>query len=199
VNASDYYFSAQSGTAIRYGLGAIKGVGAAALEGIIKEREHHGPYQDLFEFCRRIDLRKINRRVLEALIRAGAFDFFKTNRATLEVSLEAALALAEQYSRNTFLGQNDLFGLDLVREDDQAGNYTEVEEWSEERRLALEKETLGLYLSGHPIDRYERELRQIAPRRIAELIDQASSRQSPDQRVVIAGLIGSVRTNKARQ
>jgi DNA polymerase-3 subunit alpha len=199
VNASDYYFSAQSGTAIRYGLGAIKGVGAAAVEGIIKEREHHGPYQDLFEFCRRIDLRKINRRVLEALIRAGALDFFKTNRATLEVSLEAALALAEQYSRNTFLGQNDLFGLDLVREDDQAGNYTEVEEWSEERRLALEKETLGLYLSGHPIDRYERELRQIAPRRIAELIDQAISRQSPDQRVVIAGLIGSVRTNKARQ
>jgi DNA polymerase-3 subunit alpha len=199
VNASDYHFSAQGETAIRYGLGAIKGVGAAALEGIIKEREQHGSYQDLFEFCRRIDLRKINRRVLEALIRAGALDALQANRATLEISLEAALALAEQHSRNAFLGQNDLFGLDFALEDGQGGNYTEVEEWSEERRLALEKETLGLYLSGHPIDCYEQELRQIAPRRIAELIDQASSGQSRNQRVIIAGLIGSIRTSKARQ
>jgi DNA polymerase-3 subunit alpha len=199
VNASDYHFSAQCEIAIRYGLGAIKGVGAAALEGIIKEREHHGPYQDLFEFCRRIDLRKISRRVLEALIRAGALDPLQANRATLEASLEAALALAEQHSRNAFLGQNDLFGLDLVPEDDQAGNYTEAKEWSEARRLALEKETLGLYLSGHPIDHHEQELRQIAPRRIAEIINQASSGQSHNQRVIIAGLIESIRTNKARQ
>jgi DNA polymerase-3 subunit alpha len=126
-------------------------------------------------------------------------DLLQANRATLEVSLEAALALAEQHSRNAFLGQNDLFGLDLVPEDNQTGNYTEVEEWSEERRLALEKETLGLYLSGHPIDHHEQELRQIAPLRIAEIIGQASSGQSRNQRVIIAGLIGSIRTNKARQ
>ncbi|QBQ54894.1 DNA polymerase III subunit alpha [Nitrosococcus wardiae] len=199
VNVSDYRFSAQGENAIRYGLGAIKGVGASALEGIIKEREQHGPYQDLFKFCRRIDLRKINRRVLEALNRSGALDPLGANRATLEVSLETALALAEQHSRNTSLGQNDLFGLDCVLEDGQAGNYTETQEWDEEQRLALEKETLGLYLSGHPIDRYEQELRQIAPRRLAELIGQANNHQNYNQRVVIAGLIGSLRTNKARQ
>lgn len=199
VNVSDYRFSAQGKNAIRYGLGAIKGVGAAALEGIIKEREQHGPYQDLFEFCRRIDLRKINRRVLEALNRSGALDPLGANRATLEASLETALALAEQHSRNTSLGQNDLFGLDCVLEGSQAGNYTEAQEWDEEQRLALEKETLGLYLSGHPIDRYEQELRQIAPRRLAELVSQASNRQNYNQRVIIAGLINSVRTSKARQ
>ncbi|ABA57359.1 DNA polymerase III, alpha subunit [Nitrosococcus oceani ATCC 19707] len=199
VNASNYSFSAQGETAIRYGLGAIKGVGAAALEGIIKVRERHGPYQDLFEFCRRIDLRKVSRRVLEALIRAGALDSLGVERATLEASLETALALAEQHCRNASLGQNDLFGLDLVSEEGEAGNYVEVREWDKEQRLALEKETLGLYLSGHPIDCYKQELKQIAPCRIVELIDRANNRQSRNQQIVIAGLVGSVRTNKARQ
>src|SRR5699024_1009521 len=134
INASDYHFSAQGERTIRYGLGAIKGVGAAALEGILQERAQHGAYQDLFEFCRRIDLRKVDRRVLEALIRAGALDPLKANRATLAVSLESALALAEQHSHNDFLGQNDLFGLG----GDRAGEYTEVERWSEEQRLAFE-------------------------------------------------------------
>lgn len=198
VNASDYRFSAQGSASIRYGLGAIKGVGAAALEGVMEERDRRGPYQDLFEFCRRIDLRKINRRVLEALIRAGALDPLGANRATLEASLGTALALAEQCSRNTSSGQNDLFGLERVSEDSQAGSYTKVNEWDEARRLALEKEALGLYLSGHPLHRYEQELRQIAPRRFAELCSlQASSQQAREQRVIIAGLIVAVRTNKA--
>lgn len=199
VNVSDYRFTAQGERAIRYGLGAIKGVGAAALEGCIKERVQHGPYQDLFEFCHRIDLRKINRRVLEALVRAGALDSLGANRATLEASLETALALAEQRSRNDSLGQNDLFGLDLASAGHQGGSYIDTEDWDEERRLALEKETLGLYLSGHPIDGYEQQLRQIAPRRIIEFIEQASHRQNYHQQVVVAGLVGTVRTSKARQ
>ncbi len=200
VNASNYRFSAQGEATIRYGLGAIKGVGAAALEGMIRERERHGPYQDLFEFCRRIDLQKANRRVLESLIRAGALDSLGSNRATLEASLENALALAEQYSRNTSSGQNDLFGLNRVSEDSQVGSYTQVSEWDESQRLALEKEALGLYLSGHPLRRYEQELRQIAPRRFAELSSsQASSQQIREQRVIIAGLIIAARVNRARQ
>lgn len=202
VNASHCRFSAQGETSIRYGLEAIKGVGAAALEGIIRERERHGPYQDLFEFCRRIDLQKANRRVLESLIRAGALDSLGSNRATLEASLENALALAEQYSRNTSSGQNDLFGLSQVSEGGQGGRYTQVNEWDELQQLALEKEALGLYLSGHPLHHYEQELRQIAPRRFAELSSpqgQGSARQICGQRVIIAGLIVAVRMSKTRQ
>jgi DNA polymerase-3 subunit alpha len=97
---------------IRYGLGAIKGVGEGAIEALVEERQRNGAFRDLFDLCQRVDLRKLNRRVLEALIRCGAFDALGPNRATLAAQLPEALQLAEQHSRNDAAGQNDdLFGL----------------------------------------------------------------------------------------
>lgn len=110
-----------------------------------------------------------------------------------------ALAVAEQHSHNASLGQNDLFGFGLMPQDDQIGSYLETEEWSEDHRLALEKEILGHYLSGHPIDCYEQTLRQIIPYRIAEILEQVSGEKNYSQQVIIAGLIEAVRTSKARQ
>ncbi len=172
VNLSQYKFTIADDSTVVYGLGAIKGVGEAAIEAIVSERHTRraGP-TDLFEFCRRIDLKKVNRRVLESLIRAGALDGLGANRASLMLQLPLALKMAEQHHAMQAVGQNDLFGMS---DDQPARTFSQVvpdnvEEWDDEQRLQGEKETLGLYLTGHPIDRYEAELRQIASSRIADL------------------------------
>jgi len=195
INSSEYAFTAIDDGQIRYGLGAIKGVGQAALEGIIAERKSHGPYGDLLEFCRRIDQHKVNRRVLEALIRAGALDGIGRNRATLMAQLPTALQMAVQHSAMESVGQVDLFGL---AEDGVSASQSlpdavlELEEWDDEQRLAAEKETLGLYLTGHPIARYEAELSRFTSGRIADFIgeeDAGSGRSRREQTVVLAGLM----------
>lgn len=163
VNGSFYQFTVNEDKQIHYGLGAIKGAGEAALLGVIEEREQRGLFQDLFDFCQRIDLRKCNKRVLEALIKAGALDLGENppDRALLLASLPTAVALAEQYQRNQHQGQTDLFALwqpsNATR---QPALYTPHCAWSDEQRLQAEKEVLGLYLSGHPIDSYLTELNQ---------------------------------------
>lgn len=195
INSSEYAFAAIDQGRIRYGLGAIKGVGQAALEGIIAQRMERGPYKDLLEFCRRIDQHKVNRRVLEALIRAGALDALGLNRATLMAQLPTALQMAVQHSAMEAVGQVDLFGL---ADDGAAATQAipdallELEEWEEEQRLAGEKETLGLYLTGHPISRYEAELSRFTSGRIAEFIGEeeaANGRGRREQNVVLAGLV----------
>ncbi|CAB1275687.1 DNA polymerase III subunit alpha [Candidatus Nitrosacidococcus tergens] len=198
INTSYYYFEAQNQTEIRYGLGAIKGVGKAALEGIIKDREQHGVYRDLFDFCSRIDLRKTNRRVLEVLIQAGALDIFGKNRATLEASLTHALSLAEQVSYNKAVGQNDLFGLNIISDKKEANSYLEIAPWDQEKQLILEKNALGYYLSGNPIDSHLSELKEITTATLRNIIGQSYLKRGRQQ-VVIGGLIESIRISKASQ
>src|SRR3989338_5613654 len=111
INRCEYHFVPVDDATILYGLGAIKGLGAAAIETIMQERHREGPFKDLFNFCRRIDLRKLNRRVIESLIRAGALDGLGTHRAALMASLNTALAAADQHTRNRDAGQVDLFGV----------------------------------------------------------------------------------------
>jgi len=192
INTCAYAFTAQDDKTILYGLGAIKGVGQAAVEGIVQERIQHGAYTDLFDFCRRIDLRKANRRVLEALIRAGALDELGPGRATLMASLPAALTLAEQHTRDHAVGQNDLFGA-AAAVLKASPRFTPAAEWDEGQRLAHEKETLGLYLTGHPISRYEQELAHITTCRIADL------KPAQEQRALIAGLVTALRTMNNRR
>ena len=135
-----------------------------------------------------------NRRVLEALIRAGALDVLDNNRARSMASLTTALQMAEHHSRDFAAGQNDLFGgMAASTAETQAVNLTEVPPWDDEQRLNGEKETLGLYLSGHPIMRYEAELKRIITSRIADL------RPSRDQTVVVAGLVTAIRTMNSRR
>jgi DNA polymerase-3 subunit alpha len=162
VNASVYAFRVAGAASIRYGMGAIKGVGASAVEAIIEEREKNGPFQTLADLCRRIDLQRVNRRVFEALIRSGSLDLIGPNRASLTAELERAMHLGEQNSRAISVGQVDLFGL-------SATENTAVADWSEAERLAGERETLGLFLSGHPITPYEPDLKFLVSARLADV------------------------------
>jgi DNA polymerase III subunit alpha len=162
VNASVYAFRVAGAASIRYGMGAIKGVGASAVEAIIEEREKNGQFKTLADLCRRIDLQRVNRRVFEALIRSGSLDLIGHNRASLTAELERAMHLGEQNSRAISVGQVDLFGL-------TAAENTAVADWSEAERLAGERETLGLFLSGHPITPYEPDLKFLVSARLADV------------------------------
>lgn len=195
VNQGRHNFTVTDERTICYGLAAIKGVGTSAIEAITQEREANGPYQNLFDLCRRLDLRRVNRRVLDALIRAGAMDELGPGRGALAHNLPAAVSLAEQHGQNSASGQNDMFGLDQAAGDgpaDPAGRYAPAPEWSDAERLAGEKETLGFYLKGHPINRYEDELRKIVSVRLGRL--------SPGRdKLTVAGYIMNIRTRKGRQ
>src|SRR6202030_264206 len=162
VNVSVYAFRVAGPASIRYGMGAIKGVGASAVEAIIEERKKNGPFETLPDLCRRIDLQRVNRRVFEALIRSGSLDLIGPNRASLTAELDRAMHLGEQNSRAISVGQVDLFGL-------SAAENTVVADWSEAERLAGERETLGLFLSGHPITPYEPDLKFLVSARLADV------------------------------
>lgn len=187
INISDYYFTVNDEGHIHYGLGAIKGVGEAAIESLIDARNKFGEFKNLFEFCYRIDIRKFSRRALEPLIRSGAMDCFNLPRATLMASLDNALQSAEQKHRNQLIGQNDLFALVEEPEADTVMRYIDCKEWNEQERLRGEKETLGLYVSGHPLQASEKELEGLISSTIAEL--QVSGKNH----VSIAGMIISTR------
>jgi DNA polymerase-3 subunit alpha len=147
---------------IRYGMGAIKGVGQSAVQAIVDERDARGAYQSLPDLCRRIDLQRVNRRVFEALIRSGSLDRLGPNRATLTAELDRAMHLGEQNSRAMSVGQVDLFGLSHAEN-------SAVADWSDAQRLAGERETLGLYLSGHPITPYEPDLKFLVSARLVDV------------------------------
>ena len=189
VNAGDYHFTVRDDRTIVYGLGAIKGVGEGAIEGVLEARRS-GPFSDLFDFCRRIDLKRANRRVLEALIRAGAVDGFGHTRATHMASLGDALQAAEQSGRDHEQGQNDLFGGPVQTPEAQ---LTRMAEWPEEQRLQGEKETLGLYLTGHPIQRFLPEFERMHVTRISNLTPERN------RSVWVAGLIVAMRTMNTRR
>jgi len=198
VNASFYRFTSNGNDSIIYGLGAIKGVGQGAIEGIYEEREENGLYKDLFDFCKRVDLRKVNKRVLDALIRSGALDLLGKNRASLMAQLPDALKTAEQFHRNASVGMDDLFGEAVPETGDAAIDMIELPEWDEEQRLTGEKDTLGLYLTGHPIARYEEELSSMITVRLSEMLTGAGG-NGQEKMVVAAGLVMGVRTINTRR
>jgi DNA polymerase-3 subunit alpha len=162
VNESVYAFKVSGPKSIRYGMGAIKGVGASAVEAIIEERTANGLYRSLPDLCRRVDLQRVNRRVFEALIRSGSLDRIGANRASLTAQLDRAVHLGEQNSRAMSVGQVDLFGLNAAED-------TRIEEWPDAQRLAGERETLGLFLTGHPITPYEPDLKFLVGARLADV------------------------------
>ena len=162
INLSRYEFAADQEKNIRYGLGAIKGVGHNAIDVITSERGENGPFTSLTDFCSRIDLRKVNRRALEVLIRCGALDGLddESSRARLMAQLPSALQAAEQAQQNAESGQSDMFGSPVeesttirISEVD-----AEVQPWSRLQLLQAEREALGLYLTGHPVKLQARDL-----------------------------------------
>jgi len=200
INVSKYKFTVNDAGHIVYGLGALKGVGEAAIEEMLIERGANGPFSGLYDLCKRVDLRKFNRRVLEALIRAGAFDEFDDNRAWHLAELPTILKVAEQHGKNAQTGQNDLFGLAVNAEnvDDAHAYSTVVEPWSENERLNAEKLVLGLFLTGHPINQYEAELRQFTNGTIESLLANVERSKSRKMEARTAGLVVEVRTRQTK-
>lgn len=201
LNLSAYQFTVNDKNQIVYGIGAIKGVGESAIEDLLKERQTNGPFSGLYDLCKRVDLRKVNRRVLEALIRAGTLDSIDANRAAHLAELTTALRVAEQHGKMAQAGQNDLFGLSVQVEarDDQAEAYISlVKPWTEKEKLDAEKQTLGLFLTGHPIAEYLLELKQFTHGTLANLqADAERSKGKMEARV--AGLIVEIRTRQTKQ
>jgi DNA polymerase-3 subunit alpha len=170
INSSRYMFTVSGPRSIRYGLGAIKGVGQAVVDMFVAQREAGGPYRDLADLCRRSDVAKVNRRVLEALIRSGAVDCLGANRATLMHSLPSAMQLADQTIRARVVGQDDMFGLmDGTASVLTPASNEILPDWSRRVRLDGERDTLGLYLTGHPFEEFELEVRPVISGRIADV------------------------------
>ncbi|CAM3689412.1 DNA polymerase III subunit alpha [Parendozoicomonas haliclonae] len=202
VNSGDYLFDVNDDGQIVYGLGAIKGVGEGPINAIVAARKEGGDFKDLFDFCARIDSKKVNKRCLEALIRSGAFDKLgpcpgmkklNQNRSILDASMEEAVKAAEQSARSEAGGLGDLFGgLAPAEDENPYEKYMGAREWPDKERLRGEKETLGLYLTGHPIDEYEHEIRHFVRNRITDL-------QPARDTINIAGLIVNMRVMKNKR
>jgi len=187
INLSGYRFDPVSKTEIRYGLGAIKGSGEAAIGAIVAEREANGPFKGLFDLARRVDKRYLNRRVLEALVKAGAFDAINGHRASLMASVGAALETADRAARSG--GQVGLFGEAL---DGGGEDLIDVPVWPEQEKLLQEKSALGYFFSGHPFTSYLSEVSSFAKR-------QLDSLEPSRDLVMLAGIAVSLRTQMTRR
>ena len=194
ISQSQRRFTVSGERSIRYGLGALRGLGTTATDLMIKEREADSIFSDLFDLCRRVLSQKVHRRAFEVLIYSGALDIFELNRGVLDANLNKAIAFAEQCVQNMNHGQDDLFGLGGAVEEgvSQAQDIHSISynlsarKWDKYETLAKEKEALGFYLSGHPIQQYEEELQKIVSINLNKLDNVAADD------ITIAGYIVEV-------
>jgi DNA polymerase-3 subunit alpha len=202
VNTSVYRFAPVDEKTIAYGLGAIKGTGEAAINNIVAARKQ-GLFRDTVDFCRRVDKRIVNRRTIEALIKAGAFDKLSDHRASMLATLDSALSSADQQARSA--NQNSLFG-----EDDTdriiIAKVADVPRWRLREQLAYEKASLGMYLGGHPYQEFAAELANFIKVKLGDLTPQfvgkASNAGNTTRRgvpVVLAGVVAGVRIQQTRR
>ena len=189
VNSGYHNFETTADGGILYGLGAIKGLGQGVSAAVVEAREAGGPFRDLFDFCERVDPRRLNKRALESLICAGAADLLGPHRAAILAAMPTALELAHQQTRAE--GQGELFGGQSGSE--QVRQFKEVPVWSKDKQLTAERETLGLYFSGHPIDRHRDYLDCLVDARLRDL------KPTSDRNVTVAGLISAIRTMNTRR
>jgi DNA polymerase III subunit alpha len=192
VQESGLYFT-PVGEAIRFGLAAVKNVGEGTAQGVLAARESKGRFRNLFDFCESIEPRLVNRRVLESLIKSGAMDCFGAGRSRLMAAIDMALAWGQRASQQRLTGQHGLFAGRLEQEMPQP-ELPAVEEWSEEDQLAAEHATLGLYISGHPLAKYEARLRDL---RVTDLgtIDACES----GAEILVAGVVVHSRPMRSRK
>ena len=213
INESDADFTviSQGGEkVIRFGLGAVRGVGQGAVEAILQVRGEEGPFESLFDFCKRVDSQKANRRVIEALVKSGAFDGMTDaptgeggplHRARIFAALDTALERGAREQRDRRSGQTSLFGLLEAAAPEEAAaaglgeEYPDVPEWTPKQLLAFEKESLGFYISGHPLDRYRGDLSRYAS---ATTVDFAEARRGPGP-AAIGGVVAAYRERPTRR
>ncbi len=189
VNASNYRFEPVDRKTIRYGLGAVKGTGEQAVNVILKTRQQAGPFKDLFDFCQRCDKRQVNRRTIEALIKAGAFDSIDPDRHKLLASVGVAMEFAEQAERNAM--QTSLFDMGGAAEE-HAPQYISVNAWDEKERLMQEKTALGFFFSGHPFSTYKKEITRFVRRPLNRL-------EPARELTLLAGVVVGLRTQLTRR
>ncbi len=202
INKSETGFTPTNARTVRFGLAAIKGVGEGVLDKIINERRNGGEYTGLIDLCGRLGGENVGRSVLECLIRAGALDCLGENRATAMNNLGLAITAAQQAARNSNSGQVDMFGNVVAADTEEAVELVQSEDWSDADRLAAERKTTGLYISGHPIDPYVHELTKIANGRIIDQCERVPQPSASDdgarwgratQDAVMAGLVVDMR------
>jgi DNA polymerase-3 subunit alpha len=200
VNASAYMFEAKADDTVRYGLGAVKGVGRGACEAIVAAREDGGTFADLLDFCKRVDSTRLTKRALEALVNAGALDALGRNRASLMLQLPEVLKATDQLAREREAGQVSLFGGGGGEAPALQLELPETGDWPLLQRLQGERETLGHYLSGHPIDPYREELRALLGHDLGDLDRLWQARPQEERRgwrqettVIVAGQVVAMR------
>ncbi len=187
VNRGNYRFEPISDTVIRYGLGAVKGTGQQAIEAIVKAREEGGPFTSLYDFCVRVDRSRLNKRTIEALIKAGAFDALQLNRASLIASIDRAFDFANATAANANQGGLfDMMGDDSHGSSTQEPELVDVLPWGVKERLTNEKTAVGFYLSGHLFDEVTLEVRRFVKRSLDDLIDTREPQ-------LLAGIISDFR------
>jgi DNA polymerase III subunit alpha len=190
VNFSDFSF-APDGSAIRFGLGAVKGVGEGAVASILGARADAGRFTSLTDFCSRVNLRLNNRKVIEALVKSGSFDSLGRTRASLIGGLDAAVDLAASMHEARESSQNLLF--DEPAESHPPDRFPDLSEWNADEKIRYEKETLGFYITGHPLARFEEEIRLFGD------VTVETARERIDQPVKIVGLVGAVKKNQIKK
>ena len=193
VNRGTHRFEPVSDKVIRYGLGAIKGTGQQAIDAIVKAREEGGPFTSLFDFCVRVDRSRLNKRTVEALVKAGAFDSLQRNRASLAASIDRAFDFSTATAANANQGGLfDMMGDDAHGSSTQEPELVDVLPWGVKEQLTHEKTAVGFYLSGHLFDAVEREVRLFAKRKIDELIDSREPQ-------LLAGIVSDLRIINAQR
>jgi DNA polymerase-3 subunit alpha len=185
------------GDKIRFGLAGVKNVGEKAVEVILESRKKDGPFESLVDFCRRVDTAAVNRRVIESLIKCGAFDSTQVSRARMTAALDDAMKAGQAHQRDQASNQIDIFGMlgtpnKGARKAGEA--YPSVNEWSQQEALAFEKEALGFYISGHPLDKYDRALKKISSGTIAALKERALAGE-----VRIGGVVSALRLRNTKK
>ena len=192
INRSEYKFISEHEGNVIFGLGAIKGAGESAVAEIIDERNANGPFTSMAEMCQRVKSRKISKRILETLIKAGAFDNLGINRKSLFEGLPEIVRIANQQHRDEEVGQNDLFGGSIaVTQDEKVTPH--LEEWDDKTKLGLEKGALGLYLTGHPINAYEEEVKQLRSRTLKAMSEDDGLVKYQKKPITLVGLVSAVR------
>ncbi|NUO08370.1 MAG: DNA polymerase III subunit alpha [Candidatus Brocadia sp.] len=197
INESQNDFTISNGNKIRFGLGAIKNVGDKAIESVIQSRSKGGRYTSILDVCKRVDLRVVNKQVLESLIKAGCFDSLQDNRAKLLAGLDTVMQVGSIANKDRRIGQKSLFdissGLDLSEKRDSM-EEVDVERWSEKEMRQAEKESLGFYLSSHPLHAYKEKIKQLSTVSSADIPEHAEGEE-----VVIGGIITKLRPSTTKR